>query len=153
MVCLKCGVVDHQVGTCPQMRFFRGPRQVMQTLRSPQPLQYQQRAVPPQQQQQGLAVRPIEPALRRSLPPQQQASHGAQAQGAPRFRQGQAYILSIGEAHASREVAISTSLIGFVPAHVLVDSSASHYFTLFVFIIQHTILYITLDSGLNINTR
>lgn len=70
---------------------------------------------------------------------------GAQVQGAPWRRPGQAYTLIVEEVHASREVVTCTILVGLVLARVLVYSGALPYFILFAFIILHTILYIYLD--------
>lgn len=47
----------------------------------------------------------------------------------------------------------STILVSFVPTCVLFDSNAPHYFALSALIIQHTVQYVTLDSGMNISTR
>lgn len=65
-------------------------------------------------------------------------------------RQGQAHSLTVEEACVYKEVGTCTILICFVPAHILFESSASYCFTLFIFNIQHTIPYITLDSWFDI---
>lgn len=46
----------------------------------------------------------------------------------------------------------STNLVSFVSAHMLFDSSASHFIMPSAFITQHAISYDTIYSTRNINT-